>query len=304
VYFQDAKKLLEMKGIKQLWGFFLFLIVLGSCFNPPEYSTTPEIKFDRAVFVDTAASTTLAIFLDFKDGDGDLGLDQNALADRSAPYNDVVNFQTNAAGAKIPILGEELTVTVDGKTTTYNLLKPASSSAGSLLYYSVVERNPLYSDLPIFVDRGCPDYQRDVFAIREEDQDILLGDYSVIQKTIASSTNPSEKYLLVYDTLYQTHNANFYNIDVDILLEQNDGTYQAIDLSTLCSTLNGRFPILGDSHSAVEGNLQYNINSSFIPLIIGSHPFKIKMKIRDRLLHVSNEIITNAMTLQGIKGNG
>ena len=53
-------------------GFSMF-----SCFDPPEYSNTPEIAFENLVFKETpnlSEADSLILFIKFKDGDGDLGL--------------------------------------------------------------------------------------------------------------------------------------------------------------------------------------------------------------------------------------
>ena len=61
-------------------------LLLGSCFDPPQYSPVPLIEFDNIVFkdvTDPAASDSLILTIRFKDGDGDLGLS----TDETGCYN-------------------------------------------------------------------------------------------------------------------------------------------------------------------------------------------------------------------------
>jgi hypothetical protein len=64
---------------------------LNSCIQAPEYSTTPEIDFKEARNVYTpgvggnSPLNEITFVLNFRDGDGDLGLSQDDI--KSAPYN-------------------------------------------------------------------------------------------------------------------------------------------------------------------------------------------------------------------------
>lgn len=62
-----------------------------SCFQAPTYDVIPEISFNNIVFSEGAteiAADTLILTINFKDGDGNLGLTKST-ADASAPYNDL-----------------------------------------------------------------------------------------------------------------------------------------------------------------------------------------------------------------------
>src|SRR5690242_16348404 len=67
-------------------------IVVSSCFDPPEYPDTPDISFKSLTFVKgglqangNKAADTIVLILNFKDGDGDVGVSSDELA---PPYND------------------------------------------------------------------------------------------------------------------------------------------------------------------------------------------------------------------------
>jgi hypothetical protein len=69
-----------MKAIKGVSLFFAGLIILvSSCFNPPEFGLVPEIEYESIYFAEApvGASTpdSIVVSIRFKDGDGDLGLD-------------------------------------------------------------------------------------------------------------------------------------------------------------------------------------------------------------------------------------
>jgi len=54
-------------------------VALNACFKAPEFPITPEITFNDIVFKDVsglATADTLILTINFKDGDGDLGLDE------------------------------------------------------------------------------------------------------------------------------------------------------------------------------------------------------------------------------------
>ncbi len=57
------------------WSYILFTVIsvfaIHSCNRPPEYSNIPYISFNR--FQDFPSNDSLRVFIDFKDGDGNLG---------------------------------------------------------------------------------------------------------------------------------------------------------------------------------------------------------------------------------------
>ena len=72
---------------------------LSSCLNKPDYANTPEIEFKEVKVTRILPSggnvgrDTLEFVLSFKDGDGDLGLDEIDL--KSAPYNTTTGGHNN-----------------------------------------------------------------------------------------------------------------------------------------------------------------------------------------------------------------
>ncbi len=67
-----------MNKKKVLFLFYVatFLILVSGCFDPPEFSEIPEIKYKSLRFSEVdGAADTLVLSFDFQDGDGDIGLD-------------------------------------------------------------------------------------------------------------------------------------------------------------------------------------------------------------------------------------
>lgn len=232
-------------------------IVLGlglfSCFDPPEYSNTPEIEFESLIFKETpdlAVADTLVLFINFRDGDGNLGLDTDrdngcvVVGSDTICYNERFYFRVRATD-------EPLT-------------------------YKIKRTNPDFAYLPDFVPPfSCTNWE----VLRDDDN-------------------------VVTDTLYFELNENHYNIFVDFLIKQNDGSFEEFDFTKEfeypgCATsYNGRFPILAKNSdlslkNPVEGTLRYAMVSSAFKLQFSIKTLKLRIQIQDRLLNKSNIIETN-----------
>ena len=70
--------------------FLLGLLFLLSCNKPPELPIIPSIEFDHISFKEADGPDSLIVFINFKDGDGDLGLDANENEWPYEPYDVVV----------------------------------------------------------------------------------------------------------------------------------------------------------------------------------------------------------------------
>lgn len=73
----------------------LLLLVWVGCISPPEdFPTVPQIDFNDLEFVPTSGSDSLIITLDFRDAEGDLGLNAT---DIYPPFNELI-YLTDDAG--------------------------------------------------------------------------------------------------------------------------------------------------------------------------------------------------------------
>ncbi|MFA0963136.1 hypothetical protein AB9P05_15130 [Roseivirga sp. BDSF3-8] len=218
---------------------YLVLVILFSlavgCYPPPEYPDAPDISFNDITFYDNASGTdSLVLSINFRDGDGDLGLRPT---ETDAPYNPY-----------------EFVYDQDG-----DFIDKGSSP-----------------DLP---EDNCSNY-----ATIEVDSTI---------RTVLVDPNP-----------------DFYNIEVDFFVLQ-DGEYEFFDLVRFrpgeCGlSFYGRFPLLQDDEDLgsgpIEGVLNYRMKSSgFIGYFSPSDTLRLQVRIRDRALNESNQIMTPPFTLNSIR---
>jgi hypothetical protein len=280
-----------MKVIKGLAFVLFFAIMLGSCFEPPVFPIEPSITLDKVIF--THHDSSLVLFINFKDGDGDLGLDQNNIGHRIAPYNPQNYFQSNSNGDLVPVTMDYYEV--PGKEKVYDYIKVPNAAAGSLITYDVIRSNPKYQDKTMYL---C-ELDTSIFVINTSSK-ALLGRWSRILDTIPG---PGGQLYVVADTMYSERNVNHYNLDVEILYANDDGEFVPYNFAPFCSTFSTRFPMLSNSETPIEGSLQYAMKSKpdLWKARFGSKQLKLRFKIRDRLLHVSNEITTNTFRLESIR---
>lgn len=284
-----------------------FSLLLGSCFDPPDFPATPEIVFDEIVFRDVPDNNkpdSLILYIDFKDGDGDLGLDPQDPFYYADPYNYGDFFQINKTGGfnTIQTLPGQLTTQVNNIPTTIivDLLDIPNPADGKLVFPRT-RNNPSYSTLPMF---SCADYEPKDFVIEGVDADVL-DQFSTIKDTVFDQGRP---YLLVFDTLYFEPNPNHYNITVDFLVKTDpnnpvpDLRFTEFDWrKEFCTTFDGRFPVLSTSSSALDGNLKYAMESRGFKILFGGKTLKLRIQIKDRSLNESNTIETPEFTLDGIR---
>lgn len=101
-----------MNKKKVLFLFFLsgFLIFLSGCFDPPEFSDVPEIKYKSLRFVEVENTVdTLELSFEFQDGNGDIGLDSEDVLPPFHSLNEIRDsddslvFFNNPGGVRPPL---------------------------------------------------------------------------------------------------------------------------------------------------------------------------------------------------------
>ena len=283
-----------MKILKGLSIFSVFVVLLGSCFDPPEYSNVPEIELNKLEFVEVgglADVDTMILYLDFKDGDGDLGLSEEMIDD---PFHSNYFFLENGTG--------ELS-----KVATYqrytNLPPFVRAEGTSGLLTTVRTRNkPGYGNLPPYTDPfKCTSYRYDSLFVSEEDKAIFEGTDINIKRVLQNGSQPDVYVLL--DTFYYELNPLHNNIEVDFLIRNPDNTYTEFDWNTIScnSSFDGRFPILADKPRVVEGTLKYNMQSLGFLQLFSVKVMKLRIRVRDRALNQSNVVETQDFTLNEIR---
>jgi len=87
-----------MMSVKNFTYNLLLLILLGSCISPPDnFPSVPEVAFKDMEFISTSGSDSLIVSVNFKDAEGDLGLNAT---DVDPPFN-AITFKRNNTGGLI-----------------------------------------------------------------------------------------------------------------------------------------------------------------------------------------------------------
>jgi len=149
-------------------------------------------------------------------------------------------------------------------------------SNGAFLNYEDKRTNPNYDTLPEFIKP-----------------------FNCINWEVTRENN------IVKDTLYFQLNPNYYNITVDFLIKNFDGTYSEFDWTKefdfpgCGGTFDGRFPILfkDKSGSPLEGTIKYGMGSTGFKALFSNKPLKLRIQIKDRALNKSQLIETPDFTL-------
>lgn len=301
-----------MKLIKGL-GLLSFLTILsGSCFEPPEFPATPEISYAGIEFIDSVDPgdfDSLNLYINFKDGDGDLGFSLHP-ADLSDPYHSVVYYQENN-GQLQPLATEAGWYLGDDE---FELLLVPDASKGKLVVYRTREK-PEYSYLPgnekcggsntlkhyeylagpIDPDGGSSADGRRLL-VRASDKAILDPDVALVD----SFPRSDPEFYQIRDTLYYTPNQDHYNIEVDFFVKDPSapGGFREFDWrEEYCTTFDGRFPTFSDDGSSIDGELRYSMTSFGFTTIFGISTLKLRVSIKDHARHQSNVIETEEFTL-------
>jgi hypothetical protein len=282
-----------MKISKGLAIFSFTCIVFSSCFNPPEFPSTPQIEFDKVQFVD-AQTDSLILYIKFKDGDGDLGLDNSNPQYIDYPFNNSFFFQEhNGVVDTLHTISRESTTQVQ-----YDILDIPNPANGKLVFPRT-RKKPAYSYLPPY---NCVDYEYLIARNLLIDQ----ADYAVLDKTVRITDtlkSSTTTYYQIQDTLLTATNPNHYNIEVDFFVKRGDNDFVEFDWKKEYCTqsYDGRFPVLAERSGALEGTLRYTMNSVGFTNIFSIKVLKLRIQIKDRALHRSNVIETPEFTLDKIR---
>lgn len=304
-----------MKIVKGLAIFALLNALLG-CFDPPEYDITPEIDFVKIEFVEVggfAEADSLNIYLDFKDGDGDLGL-SSTLIDESTgyyvhsdtPYHDI-NFFVGYNLTKTPVSARVysdytgLKYISNGKTPRFPtyVINNTPANGKFLSLADQTDYNLPPDQAPYTCTAYYQAYLNDTIFVRTDDKNAIPLENMV--DTIVDQSNR----IVLYAALgkwYIEQNPNHYNITVKFFKQLGDGNFEEFDFrEAYCTTYDGRFPVLADSKRAVEGTLKYAMVGTGFLSTFSVTPIKLQIQIKDRAFHESNVIETGVFTLNDIR---
>jgi hypothetical protein len=302
-----------MKIIKGL-AFFVVTIIFGSCFDPPKYPVVPEIEFEKIEFVDRAfpLGDSLFLYLNFKDGDGDLGLDAENPSHRSFPYHDAVFFQGNN-GVLNGLNTYSLSIQMQ------DIIDIPNPNQGKLVFPRTRKKTG-FSNLPAYQPPNtCTVYNFRKILIEGEDLNVIkTNDLSKFDPSIKFTDTISfqgRRFYEIEDTLYFNVNPDHYNIEVDFLVK--DPGKPGADAEgfveydwrlancgqngTVGQTYDARFTILSDRSGPLEGTLRYTMNSLDFTSTFSIRTLKLRVQIKDRALNRSNTITTPEFTLDKIR---
>jgi hypothetical protein len=294
-----------MKACKGLLLICFLGISISSCFNPPEFSNLPEIDLEKIQFKETpelGEADTLILYLNFKDGDGDLGFDLLNPIYSQEPYNDsfyyIANGQvTDGRGDTIRVT-TQVVYTTDG-TKSYDLLNLPEGLTGKL----AIDKTRLLSNyeyLPLYDPNSCLNYSLSQILVAESDN-VIDNTYNIID-TLYDESNPDSKFFLVEEPFLYKRNPYHNNIEVKFFKFTNGSFVEYDWFQEFCIDFNGRFPNVSDNTgSPVEGSLRYAMTNSSFLAIFGNTPIKLEIKVRDRALNTSKKIETPQFDLRSRK---
>lgn len=291
----------------------LVLILFSSCFRPPEYASEPRIALERLRLTDDAK---LLITFNVRDGDGDIGLNNEAdydfgefPEDLQAPYhqnnwiidanNQVVTISSqNHQGpfrsvpaarylqpvclAKANVSNAPNCQSVGGTLGFIDFL-PFYDRAGEEVFLSDLDPRPLEYDCEFYEIVPVYDIKSDTFNIPGEQGLFINQSVEIVGR----------------DTVMVERNPFYYNLYVDI--EVKDGnTFVPVrdffDVIEPCDPIyTSRFPVFdrSDFGRSLEGDIEYEISSGqFLEGPILQETIRFRFFIYDRALNKSNEVIT------------
>lgn len=292
-----------MKLIKGL-GLLSFLAIFsGSCFEPPEFPVVPQIEFERIEFIDSPDPSefdSLNLYLNFKDGDGNLGFYESPEY-ISFPYHNADFYQEIKINDKDTI--QKLhTVAVYAGKDEYDLLDIPDPTVGKLVVFRTSNKSG-YSFLPGTFH--CSTYE--YLGGPPDPANASDGRRMLIEKADRVALDPMVKlvdslqdiqgniYYQIRDTLYYTPNPNHYNIEVDFLVKDPSvpGGFREFDWQKeFCTTFDGRFPVFSDKNSSIDGTLRYSMTSLGFKALFSIKTLKLRVSIKDRKMNESNIIET------------
>lgn len=254
--------------IKSLVTGFIIFLTVWACQPPPELPVIPQVSYNRMEFHPVSTSTdSLLLYLDFEDGDGDIGLEGNENGYPYHPFNLIMDKN------RVP-------VTLGG--TGYE--PPFYSIAVNTRTWEPYVPEVLFSETDDRPSFNCESYEILEYL---DDQDEVQIDTFYVEK------NPNNKN--IYVEFYRKMNGSYEFIDWANAFSTNS-----------CGTdFNARFPIFDENNigKSLTGTLRYAMLSEGFEIILKKDTFKVRAYIKDRNLHDSNYAESPDLTLDMIRTN-
>jgi hypothetical protein len=290
--------------------FCVVILASGSCFDPPEFPVEPQIDLKGIYFgVDPVKTDSIVLSISFKDGDGDLGLRTDQIDYPFHPRN--YFLKNNGQLIKVP--------TIAPFSNIPPIIYRNEGQTGKLATLEDLN-DPLYADeMDSYIyPYTCNTYIFDSLSLDFVDKEFVDASYNITDTLTSNCPQPftpecPEGIYIVKEIWYSKKNPDYDNIEVIFEVrtntpDPNDPDYEVLDWETVTGTqcgtsYNGRFPVLGDEDkdAPLDGILHYSMKSEGFYFVLGSKTFRLKIKIKDRALHTSNEITTADYTLDKLR---
>ena len=275
-----------MRWIRNFAIVLILMWVVGACLKQPEYNTTPEITFSDFYYGFTPASGTknavdsIVLSFNFKDGDGDIGLE--------------------TADNNVPPFGANYYFYMQGGQLYYTYNPNNTDKGVQYINYHTKKTNPNLT-LPDLTQPNSNTY------VTLPD---LVPPYDCFNWELKYKTQ--DKQQILTDTIYKQENPYNKNMFVDFWVKDNSG-FSKFDLSAFnnypnCSSqylFAGRIPILSQDlgkASPLTGVIHYTILSPTgnLKTFFNGKTLKLHFYIVDRALNQSTPVDSPEFTLQSI----
>ena len=276
------------------------MVAVSACFEAPEFSDSPQITYKDIKFKEVGEVSnydSLILYIDFKDGNGDLGLSPLYEPDFESPYNSEFYFlahgtKPDGTGDTIPIIS-----TVRGDYTVLN-----DEGLPGKIVTNKTRSLSNYSYLPPYDPTSCVNYS---FLTG------VLVPFSSIDEShnfVDTVKLDGRTYAKIQDAVLFRPNPNHYNIEVKFWVYNGaTDTYTEFDwFKEYCITFDGRFatslsevPTYVDR--PIEGTLRYAMASPSFLAIFGTSLLRLSVRIRDRALNTSNTVYTETFDFNRIR---
>lgn len=270
----------------------------------PNYPIEPSIEFKSIQFIETSLVSefdTLKLKIKYRDGDSDLGLDDNYL---EPPYNPYFLFLEDGSGDTIKVYTEII--------YGYEVVKNPLEITGKLVN-DKTRLKPNYEYLPEYNPNSCLNYNYMQLLVSEESE-ALDENYNILD-TLIDQLN--KKYFLIEEPLLYDRNENHFNIFVEYYISDDGVNFTRFDwFEEFCFDYNGRMPLILDYHGTIkagpftikaktpwEGEISYSMNGTTFKVLFQAKKLKLKITIKDQALHTSNIIETPVFTLDEIRND-
>lgn len=287
-----------MKAFKGLILFCFLAFGVSSCFTPPEFANQPEISFNRIEFKvtpDPSEADSLIIYVDFRDGNGDMGLNDNL---RDDPYHEQTFFLEDA-GEVIPIgTVQQALNNVPGYPSELPMIVTPNPPGKLVTNRS---RDNGYGFLPAFNsgDLNCRNYTSRLLLIAPVAKNTIDDSFNIVD-TLRDQTGA--EYYVIRDTLHFQRNLNHYNILVRFY-ESSGGPFTEFSWEDeFCTTFNGRYPILTDESGPLEGTIRYAMTSTGFTPLFSIKDLALDIIVKDRAFN-KDSVRTDKFKLQDIRVN-